>query len=170
MRWWEHGDPNVVLTKQSKAGEPMKFLLSIPIEGEGCILWPYAKNNMGYAQYSINDGGRRLASRFSCERRNGPPPTLSHQAAHACGNGHLGCVAPWHLSWKEPAANIADKKIHGTLRHGAKHPSSRVTEEQVKEIRRLAGSISQREIGQRFGIGQSAVSLIIRRVNWASLA
>lgn len=145
-------------------GEPMKFLMSLPVDGDGCRFWPYAKNNMGYGQVNIGDGKRVLAHRISCERRNGSPPTISHQAAHSCGNGHIGCVAPWHLSWKTAAENNLDQDTHGTRSWGEKHASI-LTRGDVIEIRRSHG-VSQSELADRFGVSQSMISRIKTRKAW----
>lgn len=41
--------------------------------------------------------------------------------------------------------------------------------EQVREIRALAGTMSQDAIAARFGVRQTAVSRIIRRKTWADV-
>jgi hypothetical protein len=44
--------------------------------------------------------------------------------------------------------------------------NSRITEDDVREIIRLGGSCSQRELGERFGIGQVHVSEILLGKSW----
>ena len=92
-RWRQHGDPNTVLVKMAPAGAPAAFLAGIPEEGSGCLRWPFASNGVGYAQ--INIGRKKpLVSRLICERTHGPAPQVGMMAAHSCGKGHEGCVAP----------------------------------------------------------------------------
>lgn len=163
-RWHQHGDPETLLVQMSPAGAALKFLDSMEMDGEGCLRWPFSINNHGYAQINIK-GRKHLVTRIVCERRNGPPPSTAHQAAHSCGKGHEACVAPWHLSWKTPAENIADAKAHGTFSRGEKH-ALKLTAGAVDEIRRLGCSLPQAVIAKRYGISQTMVSKILRDVAW----
>lgn len=54
---------------------------------------------------------------------------------------------------------------------GMDNAMAKLTESQVMEIRALgeAKAMSQREIGERFGLTQSGVSAILRRKSWAHL-
>lgn len=164
-RWRTHGDPGIVLLKQSPAGSPLAFVRAIPLTGNECVTWPFATNGAGYAQIYMS-GRKKLVSRVVCEAVNGPPPTLGHVAAHECGKGHQACVAPWHLKWKTPAENTADMYDHGTASYGEKH-SKKLTQNDVYAIRDLAETQAQSEIAHHFGISQTAVSKIIRRKIWA---
>lgn len=147
-------------------GLPKAFLHSVPIEGNGCLIWPYARNSAGYGHIRL-DGRNVLVSRICCEMRNGPPPTPRHHAAHSCGLGHEGCIAPWHLSWKTAAGNCEDMAVHGTRRCGsAVAHLAKLNAEQVTEIRRLKGSLKQSEIGAIFGVTQAAISCVQRRKSW----
>lgn len=132
------------------------------------MLWPYSRNNNGYAQINLGRGQKALVSRTVCERRNGPPPTMAHHAAHSCGNGHLGCIAPWHLSWKTAKENAEDKNAHGTNLRGEQAPWAKLTAGQVAEIRALNGILPHAKIGEAFGVSQTLISRIIRGEAWAA--
>lgn len=136
-----------------------------------CLIWPFYRMRNGYAPILIPKTRRKaLVSRVICEEVNGPPPTQSHEAAHSCGNGHLGCVAPGHLSWKTPAQNQADRVEHGTSNRGERQWMAKLTPEKVTEIRRQAlAKRPQQEIAAQFGIEQSWVSRIATRKSWAWL-
>jgi hypothetical protein len=110
-----------------------------------------------------------LVSRRVCEETKGPPPTPAHEAAHSCGKGHLACVTKGHLSWKTHAENQTDKLIHGTDNRGQKHMMVKLTEDDVREIRALRGTMLQREIARQFGISQQSVGDIFRRATWGWL-
>lgn len=168
QRWLVHGDPLTVKFKKAADGEPRKFLEALPLEGDGCVLWPYSKNNVGYGQINLRNGKKALAHRISCERKNGSPPTDKHRAAHSCGKGHLGCVAPWHLSWKTDKENSADMDIHGTRSCGERH-HAKLTEAKVREILALAGSLSQAQIAEQYGVSQTLISKLIRGGGWQHL-
>lgn len=114
-------------------------------------------------------GGSQLVHRVICERTYGPPPSDKHEAAHLCGNGHLGCVNPRHLAWKTSKENKADQLIHGTRMLGVKHHNSKLTNDDVRKIISLRDVMFQREIGEMFGINQQAVSLIQNGKRWQHL-
>jgi len=139
-------------------------------EGEDCLIWPFHRHKAtGYGRTNWN-GKPAIASRAICEIAHGPPPTPRHQAAHSCGNAHEGCVNPNHLRWATVKENNADKRLHGTLLQGESVGNSKLTEAEVREIRRLASSgEAQKSIAARFGVNQSLVSMIKRRAVWAHL-
>lgn len=170
-RWQTHGTPNFTKFFMPPRGAINKFLAGIPVSGTGCITWPFMKNNKGYACLNVKSGSR-LVSRLLCKKRNGAPPTTRHQAAHSCGNGHLACVAPWHLSWKTRKENMADTKIHGTHRFGEQAPGgAKLTTPDVRQIRKLLRrEISQQVIGTMFGVSQGAISRIKRGLLWAHIS
>lgn len=80
-----------------------------------------------------------------------------------------------NLEWVTPRDNQLHK--HAVLgyphqrpepRFGERHPHSKLTDDKVREIRRLAaeGTLLQREIAELFGVKQNVVSRIVRRVAW----
>lgn len=72
-----------------------------------------------------------------------------------------------NLAWGTFLENEADKREHGRIARGARNGQTTLTEADVRAIR--ASSESQRAIARRFGITQSAVSLIVNRKSWAWL-
>lgn len=165
-RWYNHGDP---LAGSTAKGELTRFLedTALPYQGDDCLLWPYTKDRKGYAQ--INRKGTRYVHRIVCEATHGKPPSPRHEAAHECGNGHLGCVNPRHLSWKTPVENQADKVTHGTHQFGIRNTQAKLTEDDVRQIRSLKGQKSLTEIGRMFGVNFVTVSNIHTGRRWAWL-
>lgn len=98
-------------------------------EGGDCLTWPFSRNPTGYGSFK-RDGKTCYAHRYICEWAHGAPPDPSYQAAHSCGNGHLGCVNPMHLSWKTRSEN----QLESTW-----HPRIKLTAAKAAEIRRLKG-------------------------------
>ena len=146
-----------------KHGGPLKYLESLFMHfDDACIFWPFARDSNGQAHLRI-EGRDRYGHRIICERFNGKPPSPQHKAAHDCGNGHLGCVNGYHLRWKTQKENSADMFVHGTCRQ------ARLTERDVLAIRTLAGTKSQREIGERFGVTQATISRAINGQRWTHI-
>lgn len=149
------------------AGEAfLERLLARAADGN-CVNWPYGTNGEGYGILKIA-GTRQYAHRLVCERRHGPPPP-DHQAAHSCGNGHLGCVAPWHLSWKTRAGNTADSIAHGVIARGSRHGRAKLSEQDVLAIRRQRLTDTRAVVAARFGVSPGAIGKIDRREKWGWL-
>lgn len=109
MRWKRHGNPLYNHTEQV-----LQFIeQAIKYKKADCLLWPFkSKAGKGYPVARINGEGQYV-HRYICDRVHGSAPSLSHQVAHSCGRGHLGCINPKHLRWATPKENSQD-----TLKHG----------------------------------------------------
>lgn len=136
--------------------------------GDDCLFWPFKRDRRGYAQISI-EKSTHIASRLMCELVYGAAPTDEHQAAHSCGNGHLGCMTPKHLRWATPEENYADRRGHGTDDVGERNPRSILTEDDVRVIRRLEGSVSRADLAKRFNVSRSTIAMAQRGDNWGGV-
>ena len=141
-------------------GKAQLFISKLPATGTACIPWPFHRLKQGMAFY------RGSASRYVCEKFHGPPPTPDHQAAHSCGKGHEGCIAPYHLSWKTVAGNQQDRFEHGTSTRGSQNGRTHLTEEDVKQIRRLVKPLPFSEVARRYKVGISTINSIDKRKSW----
>lgn len=162
-----HGDP--LAGRRPHFSDTQWLIDRVDYIGDDCLTWPFKMRPNGYGEIRQTDGTRMAASRYMCVLVNGGPPDPSYQAAHSCGNGHLGCVNPRHLRWATRLENEADKRIHGTLMLGEDHPASKLTESDVRQIRALQGTMTHAGIASLFGIARSTVGLIVNRKNWAWL-
>lgn len=162
-----HGSPT---GGRTPVGTPLKFIENevFGTPTKECIRWPFGENGVGYGIVTI-DGDQMLVTRYICERVHGVPPSLHHEAAHLCGNGHAGCVNPAHLVWKTPSENQMDRVTHDTHQRGERHPLSKITEDDVRAIRRLEGKHSHADIAGMFGIGRVQVTRILSRDRWGWL-
>lgn len=104
--------------------------------------------------------------RLVCAAFHGEPPTRLHQVAHADGIRDNNC--PENLRWATPIENSRDRFTHGTMSLGEDHCGAKITEHQVREIRRRSGEVQQR-LAEEFGISQTHVSEIIARKSWAHI-
>ena len=149
----------------TKPTDIKEFLeLAKEYSGNNCLFWPF-HTVRGYGRIKIN-GKNYVVSRLICEHAYGPPPELWLEAAHSCGNGHLGCITRNHLRWATHSANQNDRWMHGTMAHGETHMNAKLTVDDVTEIRRLNEKHPQAFIADIFGISQACVSNIITRRTW----
>lgn len=95
----------------------------------------------------------------------GPRPQGT-EACHNDGdklNPHLE-----NLRWDSRSANILDRVSHGTHARGERHGVSKLTEDQVRDIRRR---LRQGELGnsiaKRYNVDPGHISLIRHRKIWA---
>ncbi len=138
-------------------------------QGDNCLIWPFGKLSSGHPATVRVDGVETLAHRVMCERRNGPPPSPAHEAAHNCGKGHNGCIHPGHLRWATHSENMLDRALHGTDNRGEKHSSARLTREDVLAIRSMKGVKTDVSIAAEYGITPQYVGTIHARKKWAWL-
>ena len=133
------------------------------IRREGRELKGYV-DRYGYRTVLLSYAGlskRFKVSRIVCLTFHGPAADGT-EAAHLDGDKANDAAA--NLAWVTHRENNDHKRAHGTHQSGEKHPRSKLTTEQVAEIRGAQGSCS--EVGKRFGINKSQVSRIKNGVRW----
>lgn len=162
-RYLKTGEPILPKSEATLRGDAQRYFRDhvLSYEGDDCLVWPFFRKEDGRGMMS---GGDRpiLVHRQVCIEAHGPPPSDEHEAAHLCGNGHLGCVNKRHLAWKTKLENRADTKIHGTW-------GWKLTEPEVKEIRRLEGVVAASELADRYSVDPSLIYLIFKREIWTHL-
>ena len=140
----------------TKPNEARNWLLShVAYTGNDCLKWPFSGNWNGRGHLGWN-GKIVKAHRLMCILAHGEPPTPKHQAAHNCGNGHLGCVNPNHLEWKTNSENQRDRRRHGT-HHGGKGSRAAIPLQAIDEIRRLKGIETQLSLAKRLGVSRGCI-------------
>jgi len=88
-------------------------------------------------------------------------------ALHTCHNP--ACYAKAHLYEGTRKDNGRDAVLAGTTARNDRHGMAKLTNKQVRAIRKLLGRVSQAEIGRRYGVGQSTISMIATKTNWSYL-
>lgn len=152
-RLQRYGDPQHRLRPEN--GAYRKWIEAhLGYTGDECLPWPFARSH-GYGP--IGD---------MCEAAYGPAPERDMEAAHSCGNGHLGCINPKHLRWATHAENQQEMAAHGRSLRGSKNPFVKLSEEVVREIRKVAGTSSNAAVAKMFGVSRSTVSDIKLRRSW----
>lgn len=124
-----------------------------------CWEWQASLQTSGYGQLgkARPEVGIHLAHRLSYEIHFGPIPE-GLVVRHRCDN--KVCVNPDHLIPGTAKDNSRDAMERGLLAYGDRNPSTRLTPEQVEEVRALRGTAYQKEIAAMYGITQAHVSNI----------
>ena len=151
-------------------GEPLAWIIDhANYAGSDCLKWPYTTTPQGRGSLWFR---KRMtqAARVMCIIAHGAPPSPQHETAHSCGKGHEGCVNPKHLRWATHSENQMDRVAHGTTIRGSRHPLAKLTESDVREIRRLLMTTSRKEVAAMFGVNRMTITLIDQGKNWAWLA
>lgn len=173
-RWRKHGDASVRLLVHSAKGDSLKFFNEVVLtyEGDDCLIWPFGDRGNGYGCMSY-DGRSQNIHRLVCLHEHGEPPTPQHLACHRCGNGHLGCCNRRHIDWGTHKSNQEDRVKHGTHGRGERCKNSKLTSEQVIEIRLLyvqkgCGKLAK-QLGERFGVSHQTIYGIWYGKSWVWL-
>lgn len=170
MRQKRHGDPEAGGIAR---GETQRWIADHQDYVEDrCLTWPFARSDNGYGVTTVA-GDYALAHRVMCEAVNGPAPTVEHEAAHSCGNGHEGCVNPLHLRWATKSENALDAMAHGTKRpmeKGERHKMAKLKDADVLAIRqRRAAGVSNAALCKEYGMSSASISRITTRQSWTHL-
>lgn len=117
--------------------------------------------------YLKKDGIGRPVSvhRAVLETFFGPCPA-GMQACHNDGNPRNNKLS--NLRWDTSKNNNADRIKHGTDPVGERNPRAKVTDDNVRQIRKLyaTGMYTQQQIADRYGIHQTMISCIVHRTTW----
>lgn len=151
-----YGDP--LGTGPNYAPRKRWILAHVDYQGDDCISMPWVNQDRPSVHY---EGARYTGSRLMCILAHGEPPDPEMHAAHSCGNGHLGCANPNHLSWKTKVENEADRIIHQTTNRGERCGSAKLTTAQATELKARAwAGEPYRILAEEFGVCPSTISKI----------
>lgn len=131
-----------------------------------CLTWPFARGD-GYGRITLN-GKRELVHRAICRAVWGDPEDLAQtEVAHNCGNGHLSCVNPWHLRWDTHAGNLADTIRHGTSTRGEDNSQAKLTETNVRYIRKhRRNGATYDALARHYKVSTAAIRKVVKRKSW----
>ena len=127
--------------------------------------------------YKIGDGRSRYTLRVDVGRYRkftagelvlltfvGPRPK-GLEVCHDDGNCKNDCVE--NLRWDTHSSNLLDRRGHGTSVCGERHPRAKLTELEVREIRRRRDNGERGcDLAREFGVTQTMIGYISTRKSW----
>lgn len=148
-----------------------RFWSKVDIRGEN-ECWPWIGAKDGNALYGMfRFRGETWQAHRVAYRLYYGEFDISLNCCHHCDNPP--CCNYRHLFLGTSTDNVRDAMQKGRWfkpipQPGEQNPRHKLTEEQVKEIRRIhaMGKLNQRAIARQFGVDFHTVNLIVLRVNW----
>lgn len=128
--------------------------IKMPNDLDDCWTWTGANNGTGYGVITAIRGKKIYVHREMCKIVNGESPTKRHIVAHSCDNP--SCINPKHLRWVTPRENNQE-----AIDKGRKKFKSKLSKEDVEDIKSLQDKLSHSEIAEMFDISSGYVSDII---------
>lgn len=132
---------------------------------ESCWLWTGAVDRDGYGMLTVYSDKRRVAKAhrlaFTLWHGRDPGPMF---VCHSCDNPT--CVRPDHLFLGTAADNSQDR-----VRKGRYMPQSKLTEQQVLEIRARYTPlvVTAKMLAAEFGVSKGLIYLILWRKIWTHI-
>lgn len=139
--------------------------------GDGCWEWQGTRlaTELDYGTMTI-DGRPWRAHRVSYFLHYGDLPAGA-LICHHCDNPP--CVNPDHIYAGSYPSNAADRegRKRREIPRGEASATSKLTDEQVLEIRRLCATreLTQKQIAAKFGLSHAMISFIHTRKNWTHI-
>jgi hypothetical protein len=141
---------------------------------EGCWIWLGGTVRGRYGQIRLSPSGGALRGRKTTTHRAawelsfGPIPSMMH-VCHRCDNPR--CVNPQHLWVGTHSENLADMKAKGRAARGERSGTARLTQTQVRAIRKAlqANIYSLSELAELNGVSRSTIDNIKHQRTWEFL-
>lgn len=149
-------------------GDAARFWAKVQRLGDDdCWIWIAGQDKDMYGKFLVNKVQIR-AHVYSWQLYTGRPVPPGIQVCHKCD--HPYCVNPHHLFLGTNRDNTQDRHEKGRDAKGESHGNSKLTEEQVKEIRELYQSgktITQ--LSRLYTTMRSNILAIVKRKQWAHI-
>jgi hypothetical protein len=148
FRWFMPGEPPPALSP-----------------AEGCWEWPAYCDRRGYGTMEF---GGKLLKAHAVAYRIFIGENESELVRHTCDNPP--CVQPAHLLAGTVLDNVRDRVERERSARGARQHLAKLTDDSVREIRRLAEQgVRQVDLARLFGVGQSSISAVVRGETWSHI-
>lgn len=159
----------MIFSEKKSAAYRAKIQSSVTINVDGCWIWGKSKAWNGYGRFSLGGGKAKGAHRVSYAVFVGEA-IEGLDVCHRCDV--RDCVNPEHLFLGTRSENILDASAKNRVSRthqvkGSKHPSSKLTEQDVGQIlNRLQSGESKKHLSGVFGVSQRVILLIARGELW----
>jgi hypothetical protein len=140
---------------------------------DGCWFWTGSRDRKGYGRININYIPQ-LAHRIAWELACSPVPAGLF-VLHKCDNPP--CVRPDHLYVGTHIDNMRDarerrrmktERFRASRQRGEARPHSKLTENQVREIRALReDGATMTSLAAHYGVAKNCIRNIVLRKRWA---
>lgn len=147
-------------TRYVKRGDP-----------DSCWNWTGAHSGGGYGGFRLGSPRRMRRSHIvAWEIHHGRPVAPGLFVCHSCDNPP--CCNPAHLGSGTHAINMGEMVERGRSSRGQDRPSAKLTDRDVRAIRRryAAGGVRQRDLADDYGVVQSLISRVINGHIWGHVA
>jgi len=128
----------------------------------------FGKNKQGRLQVTLCKHGFTKRFQVHCLvllAFVGPCPE-GMECRHGDGNHTNNFL--YNLEWATHTSNMRDKQGHGTNTEGEKHPSVKLTEDDVRAIR--SSNWKGRDLAAHYGVSQVCIVFIKNRKTWKHVA
>lgn len=130
---------------------------------DGCWIWTGLRHPFGYGRFGCNKQ-KMLAHRVSYELEYGKLSS-DQCVCHRCDNPC--CVNPKHLFAGSRSINAADRDSKGRTLKGSQVKNSKLSEQQVLDIRASTASIT--DLSREYNVGYANIWAIIKRKSWTHI-
>lgn len=124
-------------------------------------MWLAGKNNWGYGIFHPTSRETKAAHRTAFFLIKGYWPGLLQ---HTCDQPL--CVYPEHLVEGTHKTNVADKVSKGRQARGEDNGRSKLSEEDVRAIRSIAGAQTKTKLAKTFGVDRKIIRDILQNKSW----
>jgi len=167
-RWQKNGEPGEADLRKSPADASIveriarigwDEIVRVPELG-ACHEWRGARDARGYGYIGLPGGGTSVVHRAAYEAEHGEIQA-SLLVCHRCDNPP--CINDEHHFLGTHEDNTADMVAKGRDMHGVNSFTSKLTEEQVREIRARATTerVLQRELAVEYGVSRATIGRVI---------
>ena len=141
------------------------FDTNLVVNDSGCLEWVGCKLSSGYGIVRI--AGKNVRSHIiALERKLGRKIVSGMLACHSCNNP--SCCNPDHLREGTTQDNMNDKVFSDRQTKGESNGNSKLTVDQVIEIRnrKQNETITNETLGEIYGVKKACIAKILRKEKW----